>query len=128
MLNNNNNNNNNGNGNVIIIAMMIMMMMMMMIIIIIIIIIIMDIRYLKKTAGIATACTLRTVLMQNYKMFVNGNNIIYVGPTGRPAARSKASVCGRSPAQIVGSNPTGGHGSLSVVSVVCCQVEVSATG
>jgi hypothetical protein len=27
----------------------------------------------------------------------------------------------------VGSNPTGGHGCLSVVSVVCCQVEVSTT-
>jgi hypothetical protein len=27
----------------------------------------------------------------------------------------------------VGLNPTGGHGCLSVVSVVCCQVEVSAT-
>jgi hypothetical protein len=25
-------------------------------------------------------------------------------------------------------NPTGGHRCLSVVSVVCCQVEVSATG
>ena len=25
------------------------------------------------------------------------------------------------------SNPAGGHGSLSVVSVVCCQVEVCAT-
>ena len=43
------------------------------------------------------------------------------------AARSKAWVCGLSSAEIVGSNPTGGHGSLSVVSVVCCQVEVSAT-
>jgi len=43
------------------------------------------------------------------------------------AARSKASVCGRSLDGIVGSNPTGGHGCLSVVSVVCCQVEVSAT-
>ena len=43
------------------------------------------------------------------------------------AARSKAWVCGRSPAEIVGSNPKGGHGCLSVVSVVCCQVEVSAT-
>ena len=42
------------------------------------------------------------------------------------AARSKACVCGRSPAEIVGSNPTGRHGSLSVVSVVCCHVEVSA--
>ena len=28
----------------------------------------------------------------------------------------------------MGSNPAGGHGSLSVVSVVCCQVDVSATG
>jgi hypothetical protein len=36
-------------------------------------------------------------------------------------------VCGRSPAEIVGSNPTGEHGCLTVVSVVCCQVEVSAT-
>ena len=44
------------------------------------------------------------------------------------AARSKASVCGRPPAEIVGSNPTGGQGCFSVVSVVCCQVEVSATG
>jgi len=70
------------------------------------------------------------------------------------AALSKASVCGRSPAEIVGSNPTVGmdvcceccvlsgrglcvglitrpeefYGCLSVVSVVCCQVEVCATG
>jgi hypothetical protein len=37
-------------------------------------------------------------------------------------------VCGRSLAGIAGSNPAGrGHGYLSVVSVVCCQVEVSAT-
>jgi len=43
------------------------------------------------------------------------------------AARSKAWVYGRSPAEIVGSNPTGGHVCLSVVSVVCCQVQVSAT-
>jgi hypothetical protein len=38
------------------------------------------------------------------------------------AVRSKAWVCGRSLTRIVGSNPT-----LSLVSVVCCQVEVSAT-
>ena len=43
------------------------------------------------------------------------------------AVRSKAYVFGRSPAEIVGSNPTGGHRCLSVVSVVCSQVEVSAT-
>ena len=43
------------------------------------------------------------------------------------AGRYKAWVCGRSPAKIVVSNPTGGHGRLSVVSVVRFQVEVSAT-
>ena len=39
------------------------------------------------------------------------------------AERSKARVYDRSLAGIAGSN-----GCLSVVSVVCCQVEVSATG
>ena len=42
------------------------------------------------------------------------------------AKRSKARVCGRSPAEIAGSNTSGA--CLSGVSVVCCQVEVSATG
>jgi hypothetical protein len=40
------------------------------------------------------------------------------------AARSKALVCGRSLAGIVGSNPVGG----TDVNVVSCQVEVSAAG
>ena len=44
------------------------------------------------------------------------------------AARSKAWACGRSFAGIAGSNPTGGHECLSAVSVVCCQVEVTAKG
>ena len=44
------------------------------------------------------------------------------------SARSRASVCGRSLAGIVGSNITEGMDVLSVVSDVCCQVEVSATG
>jgi len=43
------------------------------------------------------------------------------------AARSKAWVYGLSLAGIVGSNPAGGM-DVSVLSVVCCQVEVSATG
>jgi hypothetical protein len=38
----------------------------------------------------------------------------------------KMLVCGRSPAELVGSNPTGGMDVLPVVSVVFCQVEVSA--
>jgi len=37
-------------------------------------------------------------------------------------------VFGRSLGGIVGSNPAGGHGCLSLVSVVCCQVEFSASG
>jgi len=46
------------------------------------------------------------------------------------AARSKAWFCGRSIAGIGGSNPPGGggHGFLSAVSVVCCQVEVTVKG
>ena len=44
------------------------------------------------------------------------------------AARSKSSVCGHSTAETAGSNPTGGHGCLSVCCVVCWQVEVSRTG
>ena len=43
------------------------------------------------------------------------------------AARFKAWVCGRSLIGIVGSNPTGGHGCLFLLSVLCCQVGVSAT-
>jgi len=45
-----------------------------------------------------------------------------------PVAALSVCVCGRSPVEIVSSNPTGGHGCLSVVSVVCCQLEVSAWG
>ena len=45
------------------------------------------------------------------------------------AARSKAWVCGRSLAGIVGSNPNGGMSAcLSVVIVVCCEVEMSELG
>ena len=43
---------------------------------------------------------------------------VNAGPSGR-------AVYGRSPAEIVGSNPTQGM-DVCVVSVVCCQVEVSA--
>jgi len=43
------------------------------------------------------------------------------------AARSKAWVCGRSPSGIAGSN-TPGAMDVSLVSVVCCQVEVYASG
>ena len=41
--------------------------------------------------------------------------------------RSKASVCGRSLAGTAGPNPAGGMDD-SVVSVDCCQVEVSVLG
>jgi hypothetical protein len=42
-------------------------------------------------------------------------------------ARSKAWVYGHSLAGIAGSNPSGENGCLSLVTVVCCQVDVSAT-
>jgi hypothetical protein len=45
------------------------------------------------------------------------------------AARSKEWVCGRLRAGIAGSNPARGMDvCLSLMSVVCCQVEVSASG
>jgi len=37
-------------------------------------------------------------------------------------------VCSHPLAGIAGLNPAGGHGCLSLMSVVCYQVEVSATG
>jgi hypothetical protein len=40
----------------------------------------------------------------------------------------RAGPSGRLPAEFVVSSPTGGHGRLTVVIVVCCQVEVSAPG
>ena len=43
------------------------------------------------------------------------------------AARSKGWVCGRSFAWIAGSNLARSTDVLSVVSVVCCQVDVSAS-
>jgi hypothetical protein len=44
------------------------------------------------------------------------------------AARTGAQVYCLSCAGIAVSNPSGGHGCLSFMSVVCCQVEVSASG
>ena len=40
---------------------------------------------------------------------------------------SKAQVCDRYLAGIVSLSPAGRHGCLSVVRVVCCQIEVSVT-
>jgi hypothetical protein len=36
--------------------------------------------------------------------------------------------CGRSLVYVAGSNPAGGQKCLSLVTVVCCQAEASATG
>jgi hypothetical protein len=44
------------------------------------------------------------------------------------AERSNARVCGQSLVAIAGLNPAGGHGCLSLVSVMSCQVEVFVTG
>jgi hypothetical protein len=44
------------------------------------------------------------------------------------AVWSKACVCGRSLAGVAGSIPAGGLDVCRLLSVVCCQVEVSVTG
>ena len=44
------------------------------------------------------------------------------------ATWSEAWASGHLLAWVVGPNPAGGGESLSLVSVVCCQVEVSAMG
>ena len=55
------------------------------------------------------------------------NYITYLKKKPVPVAtRCKTNVCGRSPAETVGSNPAGAW--MFVVSVECCQVEVSALG
>jgi hypothetical protein len=51
---------------------------------------------------------------------------IYIYMPVPVAARSKAQVSGRSPAEIVGSNSTVGM-DVCVLLLLCCQVEVSAT-
>ena len=58
---------------------------------------------------------------------INSGRLNFLRPI-QVTTRFKAWVCGRPLAGIAGSNPAGGHGCLSLVSVVCCQVEVSATG
>ena len=54
-------------------------------------------------------------------------NQLYLNAQIPVTARSKAWVCCRLPAEIVVSNPAVSM-DVCVVSVVCCQVEVSATG
>ena len=59
----------------------------------------------------------------------NGGTELGPASSGVPlAARSKAYVCSRSPAEIVGSNPARGMDVFLLLSVVYCQAEVSATG
>ena len=47
--------------------------------------------------------------------------------SGWPLGLRRGSAAAHS-AGIVGSNPVGGHGYLSVASVVCCKVEVPTSG
>ena len=66
----------------------------------------------------------------------SGATTTAVAASGLPSERGDSSAVGRgrarrpdhdrSPAEILGSNPTGGM-DICLVSVVCCQVEVSAT-
>ena len=69
------------------------------------------------------------VLSVNFLFFFNPTKRKYVEVYLRQpiplATRSKAWVYVRSLARIAGSNPAGRDESLSLVSVVCCQVELS---
>ena len=62
---------------------------------------------------------------EQYRVIIITDFVILVFCWFSLAGSSGHAVCGRSPAEIVGSNLTGG---MDVVSVVCCQVEISATG
>ena len=66
------------------------------------------------------------MVLELCQLFSRGNTTLNCSVYVPMAARSKALVCGRSPAEIMGSNPTGGM-DVCVVSVMCCHVEVSAT-
>jgi hypothetical protein len=68
-------------------------------------------------------------LLREWFLYFNGKVLVFVF-FGNPipvAARSKAWVCGRALAGIVGSNPAGAWISVSC-ECLCCQVEVSASG
>jgi len=69
--------------------------------------------------------------MEKRKLAVCENSVmrkIFVPKRCEVPITGTARSRGCSLAGIVGSNPAGGHGCLSLVSVVCCQVEVSASG
>ena len=70
------------------------------------------------------------VLCSIYLVLTPVNNYLVILHVNRSQWRPgpKAWVCGRSFAGTVGSNPAGGHGCLSLVIVVYCQVETSASG
>ena len=66
--------------------------------------------------------TLQKIVAHDFRY---DDRIIFLVPG---AARSEAWVCGRSPVGIAGSNLARGMDVLSLLSVVGCQVEVSASG
>jgi len=64
-----------------------------------------------------------------YPLKHSGNYVYHLLLRAIPMATlSMAWICGRSLAGITGSNPAGGRGCLSLKSIVCCEVQVSATG
>jgi len=71
--------------------------------------------------------------MKHYNLKANRQtdqfNILYLlcDQSTPVTVRSKAWVCGRPPAETWFESRRG-HGCLSAVSVVCCQLEASATG
>jgi hypothetical protein len=68
------------------------------------------------------------VLINNTLFSNNGKIITYAYSPIPVDTRSKAWICSRLLAVIAGANHTGDEDFLSSVSVVCCYVQVFATG
>jgi len=68
------------------------------------------------------------VLLRIYRFYAEKFESCNKTCCGTLSARSKALVCGHSIAEAAVSNPGRQDGCLSVVSVVCSQVQVSALG
>jgi hypothetical protein len=87
-------------------------------------------------AAVYNLCLILKIMLQNYvtnisliqhRLQIHFYTEQYKCPIP-VAARSKAWVCGRSIAADCGFESRRGNGCLSFVGVVCCQIEVSASG
>jgi hypothetical protein len=85
----------------------------------------------KHTVALLTCCPTPPVHFTSQHTVKETSFICYTTHTHIPGtsgrARSKAWVCGRSPAGTAVSDPAGSEDVCLLLSVVCCQVEFCAT-